>query len=87
MLKINRLIILLCFLGCAVMVRSLVAQENAIDAIQNFKIMRVEEIVSQHDKMLVTISEKMTYTQGGVAGIYAVLGIIGLFNLKLISKK
>lgn len=87
MLKIAQLLTLACFLGCCVTAWPLLAQETTTDAIQNIKLLRVEEIVVRHDHLIAAINEKMTYTQGGVAGIYALLGIIGLFNLKLIQKK
>lgn len=87
MLKVAQLITLSCFVGCCLMAWPLMAQDTVTDTIQNFKLSRVEEIVAQHDRLISSINEKMTYTQGGVAGIYALLGIIGLFNLKLIQKK
>jgi len=69
------------------MVLPIMGQESTTDTVQNWKLSRLEDVVGQHEKLLSSINEKMIYTQGGVAGIYAVLGIIGLFKLRLERSK
>lgn len=86
-MRTTKLIVFVCFLGFLLTAWPLFAQESTADVLQNWKISQLQDAVAQHDKLLAVINEKMTYTQGGVAGIYALLGVIGLFNLRLIQKK
>ena len=85
----TRIIIAICFIGCFTIMWPLIASplQDTVDAVQAEKIMNLEKSVALHSELISAINEKMTYTQGGVAGIYALLGIIGIFNLRIIRNK
>lgn len=85
-LKIARVLVGVCFIGSVVMALPLMTQ-NVTDAVQNQKLDELERRITAHDKLLDDIGSKQNYQLGGIAGMYALLGIIGLFNTQLIKKR
>lgn len=87
MIKLPCVLVYVCFICCFMLAWPLFAQETIVDAVQNLKIIGLEGTVDKHDKMLMVINEKMWWTQGGVAGIYALLGIMKLLEIKVSTPK
>jgi len=81
-----RFLIFASFAGCFLTAWPLIGQE-ATDAVQNVKIESLERRVAATEIVVASVNEKQTYILGGVAGMYALVGIIGIFNLRLIAKR
>jgi hypothetical protein len=61
--------------------------QTVTDAVQNEKISTIDKRVGMLEAAVSSVAEKQTYQLGGIAGMYALLGIIGVFNIRVISKK
>jgi len=85
MFNIARFIVFVCFFGSIILAWPLFGQ-SVKDAVQDEKIQTLEQRVSDHGIAIESLNVKQNYILGGVAGMYALMGIIGVFNAKLIRR-
>jgi hypothetical protein len=86
--RIATLLSIACFVGCFITAWPLLAQagDSITDALQTERISSIGEQVRAHEILIAELNSKVTYSLGGIAGMYALLGVIGLFNMRLIKK-
>ena len=86
-----RLLILACMVGTMLMLRPLIIQafqpQGAIDAVQTEQIRALDMRVSSTERAIDDVNQNVNWILGGIAGMYALLGIIGMVNLKIIARK
>jgi hypothetical protein len=87
MKRMVRLFILACFLGMIITAYPVFSQTSATDAVQTEQIRVLDLRLIEQSRLVQEMSGQMKWLQGGIAGIYGFLGVIGIFNLKVNGKR
>lgn len=62
-------------------------QETVQDAVQNEKLARSEADIARIQSTMAQMDSKINYMLGGVAGIYAIIAIVGVINAMFLRKR
>lgn len=88
-MKIARIVTAAAFLGCVAMVLPLLAQSGitATDAVQSEQIQQLDKRLNTLELSQVETNKNVNWMLGGIAGIYALIGIVGIVNIRMIVGK
>lgn len=96
MIRMARFIIVACILGALIAIWPIVMesiaqfppqQETAIDAVQSEQIRALDRRVTRNATVIDATNDKLNWIEGGIAGIYGLMAVIGAFNLRIIGGK
>lgn len=89
LIGIARLLVGISLFGAALMAYPVLAQREtaAIDAVQTEQIRALDIRLTSAEEDIRNTDTRITYIMGGIAGIYALIGLVGAFNIRVWRNK